>query len=129
MDKMLGAAAYLPYPFIGFLPVFTQPLEEAPQVHPQVIGNGIVAIVDIDGVQQLDIYGELLLLIGTIADAHRCALPVSLRWSSVISVRSCSPSMVYMGCNVPFSFNSWHLASSQPIKASASWEKPRISRL
>lgn len=79
MDKVPGATTYLPDAFIGFLPMFTQPAEETAQVYSQIIGNSIVAVIDVDGIHQFTVDIELLLFISAIADTHRSALTVSFQ--------------------------------------------------
>src|SRR3989442_14445233 len=78
MHKALRPSTYLPDAFVRFLPMFSQPLEQAPQILPQVIGDSIVAVVDIDSVHQFAIDIKLVLSICTVSNTHRLTSTIPL---------------------------------------------------
>src|SRR5487761_1033564 len=77
MDKMLLAAAHLPDTLIWLLPMLIQPIEQALEILPQVVRDGIVAIIDVDRIQHLSVDVQLLLLIRSIADAYGSAVAIA----------------------------------------------------
>ena len=74
---MLRASTYFPDSFIRFLPVLTQPLKQAAQVSPKVIGDPIIAVVDIDSIHEFAIDIKLFLFIGSVANAHRSTIAIA----------------------------------------------------
>src|SRR5947208_15192787 len=79
MDKMLRTSTYFPDTFIRFLPVLTQPIKQAAQVPPEVIGDPIVAVVDIDSIHEFAVDIKLFLFMGSIANAHGSTLAIALQ--------------------------------------------------
>src|SRR5437879_5366677 len=79
MDKGLGATSHLPDPLIRLMPVQSQPAKQTTQVLPEIIGNVLVAIIDVDSVHQLAIDVKLLLVVRTIANTHGMAPQVSFQ--------------------------------------------------
>jgi hypothetical protein len=72
VQKLLASAPDLPDAFVGELPVVTDPVDEANQVRPQLIGDGLpVLVVEVDGVHQLAVDVELELVVGAVADPDR----------------------------------------------------------
>jgi hypothetical protein len=55
MQKRLGPSPHLPDPLIRVLPVVSQPLKQTQEVLPQIIGDGIVVVIDVDRVHRLTI--------------------------------------------------------------------------
>src|SRR5436309_4649382 len=79
MDKMLRTSTYFPDSFIRFLPVLTQPLKQAAQVSPEVIGDPIIAAVDIDSIHEFAIDIKLFLFICSVANAHGSTFAIALQ--------------------------------------------------
>ena len=79
VDKVLASPAHLPDALVGLVPVSLQPLEQATEVCPQVIRDGVIAVIDIDCIHQLAVDIQLILFIRAIADAHRATLAISFQ--------------------------------------------------
>src|SRR5258707_13336018 len=84
MHKFPGAAAYLPDPLIGVLPVLAEPIEDLHHFRPALIVQTSIAGADVDRIHQLSIHIELSLRVGPITDAHRPAPAVALQLIEVM---------------------------------------------
>ena len=74
-----AAAARLPDPLVGLVPMVYQPLEVAGEVHPAVVVDGQPELVaEVDGVHQLAVDVELQLGRRPVTDAHRRRAHVAL---------------------------------------------------
>jgi hypothetical protein len=72
IEKLLWPAADLPHARIPFVPVTTDPIDQASQGLPEFRGDGVaVLVVEIDRVHQLAVDVELELGPCGIPDAHR----------------------------------------------------------
>ena len=75
-----AAAARLPDPLVGLVPVVDQPLEVAGELHPAVVVDGQpVLVAEVDGVHQLAVDVELQLGRRPVADPHRRRAHVALQ--------------------------------------------------
>src|SRR5262249_4283361 len=80
IEKLVLTPACLPDSIILTLPMIADPIQQTCQIHPQVMGDGFtVFVIEIDCIHQLTIDIELELVSGTVANAHRCRLPVALQ--------------------------------------------------
>ena len=75
-----AAAARLPDPLVGLVPVVYQPLEVAGELQPAVVVEGQpVLVAEVDGVHQLAVDVELQLGCRAVADPHRRRAHVALQ--------------------------------------------------
>src|SRR5260370_7601534 len=79
MHKFPGAAAHLPDPLIGVLPVLAEPIKDLHHFRPALIVQTSIAGADVDRIHQLSIHIELSLRVGPVTDAHRPAPAVALQ--------------------------------------------------
>src|SRR5258708_11331587 len=79
MHKFPGAAAYLPDPLIGVLPVLAEPIEDLHPFRPALIVQTSIAGADVDRIHQFSIHIELSLRVGPVTEAHRPAPAVALQ--------------------------------------------------
>src|SRR5579883_3532428 len=79
MDKVLLASPDLPDTLVPLVPVLTQPVEQALEILPQVVRDGVKTVIDVDGVHHLSVDIELFLGIGAITDANRPAAMIAIQ--------------------------------------------------
>src|SRR6266498_3783448 len=79
MEKRVSTAARLPDPFVREMPMVTDPLQQARQIHPEVMGDGgTVFIIEIHRIHQLAVDIKLELLVGIVPNADGRGLLVAL---------------------------------------------------
>ncbi len=77
--KSLAAAALLPDPLVGLVPVLAEPSIDARELDPRVVvDRRAVSVVEVDGVDQLAVDVELELVGGAVPDPHRLRAAVAL---------------------------------------------------
>lgn len=78
-QELAGTAACLPDALVRSTPVLGDPIEQAPQVHPEVVRDRLtVLVIEVDRVQQLPVDVELELVVRPVPDPHRARSPVAL---------------------------------------------------
>jgi len=82
------ASPGLPDALVLAVPVVADPVDEATQRYPQVVGDGsAVLVVQIDGVDQLAVNVELELAHGVVADSDRPRAPIALQAEQFLTGR------------------------------------------
>ena len=127
---MLAAAARLPDPLVGLVPVLADPVHDPYDRDPGVVvERRSVLVVEVERVDELAVDVELELLGRAVADPHRRRAAVALEVVEDL-LGSSRPSIPYMTWNGPERCISGDRSRppSHPMNACASSVKPRRSR-
>src|ERR687897_3412829 len=77
-DELAPATSDLPYTLVGLTPVLAQPVQDLPQVLPEiVVEGGTVLVVEVCCVEYGPVEVVLALLEGAVAEPHRGGVHVS----------------------------------------------------